>query len=82
VHRVRREEVFVRPKKGQDEVNFESDESLSIVTETETGDGEGQSSGWETEFYNSFISAKRYWIVQFGIRSILIGCILSYETTN
>jgi hypothetical protein len=41
VHRARREEVFVRPKKGQDEANFESEESLSIVTETGTGDGGG-----------------------------------------
>jgi hypothetical protein len=39
VQRARREEVFVRPKKGHDEVNLESDESLSIVTETELGMG-------------------------------------------
>lgn len=39
MQRARREEVFVRPKKGHDEVNLESDESLSIVTETELGMG-------------------------------------------
>jgi hypothetical protein len=32
VHKVRREEGLVRPKKGQDEVNFASEESFSIGT--------------------------------------------------
>lgn len=32
VHKVRREEGLVRPKKGQDAVNFASDESFSIET--------------------------------------------------
>jgi hypothetical protein len=41
VHKARREDVFVRPKKGQDEVNFARDESLSIVT----GDGEIKGEG-------------------------------------
>lgn len=36
VHKVRREEGLVRPKKGQDAVNFASEESFSIV-ETRQG---------------------------------------------
>jgi len=32
VHKARREEGFVRPRKGQEEANFASDESLSIIT--------------------------------------------------
>jgi len=32
VHKARREEGFVRPRKGQYEVNFASEESLSIIT--------------------------------------------------
>jgi len=34
---VRREEGFVRPRKGQDEANFASDESLSIITGIDEG---------------------------------------------
>jgi hypothetical protein len=37
VHKVRREEGFVRPRNGQDEANFASDESLSIITGIEGG---------------------------------------------
>lgn len=37
MYKARREEGFVRPKKGHEEAYFASDESLSIMT----GDGEG-----------------------------------------
>jgi len=42
VHKARREEGFVRPRKGQDEANFASDESLSIVTGIEVGRSSGR----------------------------------------
>lgn len=41
VHKARREEGFVRPRKGQDEANFASDESLSIITGIEQGKSNG-----------------------------------------
>lgn len=37
VHKVRREEGLVRPKKGQDAVNFASEESFSIVETRQVG---------------------------------------------
>lgn len=43
VHKVRREEGLVRPKKGQDAVNFASDESFSIETRQQDN---GRKSGW------------------------------------
>lgn len=46
VHKVRREEGFVRPRKGQYEVNFASDESLSIITGIGEGKAMGRKLGW------------------------------------
>jgi hypothetical protein len=44
VHKARREEGFVRPRKRQDKANFASDESLSIITGVEEGRSSGESS--------------------------------------
>lgn len=41
VHNVRREEGLVRPKKGQDAVNFASEESFSIGTQKQGGQKSG-----------------------------------------
>jgi hypothetical protein len=45
VHKVRSEEGFVRPRKGQDEANFASDESLSIITGIQEGESSGEQLG-------------------------------------
>jgi hypothetical protein len=66
VHRARREEGFVRPRKGQDVANFASDESLSIVTRS--GGGEISGKNGSDVLY---ISATPDWVVR--IRDILIG---------
>ena len=42
VHSARREEGFVRPRKGQDAANFASDESLSIVNRDRRRGGKNQ----------------------------------------
>jgi hypothetical protein len=61
VHKVRREEGFVRPRKGQDEANFASDESLSIITGIDEGKSRAGDVGMRCY---KFISVKRYWIVR------------------
>jgi hypothetical protein len=74
VDKARREEGFVRPRKGQDGTNFARDESLSIITRIEEGrKSSGRGRRERVGRMQVYIRDNVVLIVRIGISNILIG---------